>query len=369
MRAITPASIMAQRSPVNRPVTEVTSWLGARFLGEVPVLGGSATSDLSLIGGELEMQVPNEPGWVPTRPDHPLHRYGQELRVRRGWAASDGSVHEMITIGRYLIRRSVAEGDVITVRADGIGQRIENARLTDPLTVPPGQMVIQARTLLAGTGLPLIPVPGLTARAAASRTWERGGSRVDAWDELMTAWPATAWIDPDTRAVSVGPPHSTTGTPVMTFTDGDGGSLISVAPGGGPDDGAPNAVVASSAPDDGSVPVSAIATLGYGPMRWDGPYGPRPAFYSSPLLSTPAQVQSAARTRLASMQAEAWDLTIEAVSCPAVQPGDLVRAVSPDTDTDVVGMVTQARVALTPADEPGQIAVRALRGRLGGVEL
>lgn len=367
MRDITPASVMAQRSPLVRPVVEVTSWLGAQYLGQVEVMGGSATVDMSVIGGELELQAPNVPEWVPTRPDHPLGNNGQELLVRRGWATPDGTVTEWATIGRYLVHRSVPEGDVITVRADGLGQRIENDRFTDPLTVTPGPMLNQARTLLAGTGIPVVLASGLPNRAAVARTWERGGSRAEAWDELMTAWPAASYIDPDSRVMVVRPSFSTSGGPVLTLADGVGGSVVELASGGGPQDGAPNGVVASTAPEDGSVPLSAIAVVQTGPRRWGGPYGRRPAFYASPLLTTRPHVSSAARTRLSNLQTEEWDLTVSNLSCPAVERGDIIRVISAEHDTDVVGQVTEARVALTPDDEPGSVAVRALSGRLGGV--
>lgn len=369
MRDITPAAVMAARSPLVRPVVEVTSWLGSQYLGEVPVMGGVATTDLTIIGGELELQVPNVPEWVPTAPDHPLGNVGQELLVRKGWRGSDGEVLEWATIGRYLIHRAAPEGDAITVRADGLGQRIEHFRFTDPFTAQSGQFLAQARALMSGTGLPVALDSSLSSRASSSRSWERGGSRVEAWDELMTAWGAVSYIDPDARSLVVRAPWVATGAPVLTVTDGVAGSVVEVAPGGGPEDGTPNAVVASSAPEDGSVPLSAIVTVSRGPRRWGGPYGRRPAFYASPLLTTWASVWSAARTRLASMQATTWDVTIDALSCPAIERGDLIRVVSDRNQTDVVGQVILARVAATPEDEPGQIAVQALRGVLGGVEL
>lgn len=369
MRDITPASVIAATSSLIRPVTEVTSWLGAQYLGEVPVMGGSATSDLTLIGGELELQAPNIPEWVPTSPDHPLANNGQELLVRRGWADAQGNVQEWATIGRYLIHRSIPEGDVITVRADGLGQRIEHDRFTDPFTITAGNTFTQARALLQGTGLPVILTPGFSARASVARSWERGGSRVEAWGELMTAWPAVSYIDPDSRAVIIRPPYPTMGEPVMHLTDGVAGSVVDVSSGGGPADGAPNGVVASSAPEDGSVPLSAIATLMRGPRRWTGPYGRRPQFYASPLLTTRQQVAAAASTRLNNLQAETWDLTIDIASCPALERGDLIAVTSTEDDTDIEGLVVSVRVALTPEDEPGQASVQALRGRLGGVRI
>lgn len=369
MRDITPASVMAARSALVRPVAEVTSWLGAQYLGEVPVIGGSAVADLTVIGGELELQVPNVPEWVPAAPDHPLSNFGQELLVRKGWAAPDGTVKEWASIGRYLVHDAVPEGDTITVRADGLGQRIEHARFTDPLTLPAGQFIDQARELLLGTGLAVSLDLGFASRSSVSRTFERGESRAEAWAELMTAWGAVSRIDPDSRTVVVRAPYPTSGNPVVSLADGVGGALVDIAPGGGPEDGTPNAVVASSAPEDGSVPLSAIAMLHVGPRRWNGPYGQRPAFYTSPLLVTRAQVASAARTRLQSMTTVAWDITVDSLSCPATEPGDLIDVTSTDQDTQIVGQAVQTRVALGPDDEPGQTAVHALRGVLGGVPL
>lgn len=369
MRDITPASVMAARSPLVRPVVEVTSWLGSQYLGEIPVIGGEAMSDLTVIGGELEMQVPNTPEWVPTAPDHPLGNLGQELLVRKGWRGPTGDVLEWASIGRYMIARTVTEGDALTVRADGLGQRIENDRFTGPFTVPAGEFLAQARHLMAGTGLPVVLHSSLSSRYTGSRSWERGGSRVDAWNELMTAWGAVSYIDPDTRAMVARAPYSRAGTPALSITDGVAGSVVDVSSGGGPEEGPPNGVVASSAPEDGSVPITSTVTVSTGPRRWGGPYGRRPAFFASPLLTTWTAVDRAARTRLASLQAEAWDLTADQLSCPATQPGDLINVTSDRHHTNVVGQAILTRVALTPDDEPGQVAVQVLRGTLGGVEV
>lgn len=369
MRDITPAAVMVERSPLIRPVVEITSWLGSQYLGEVPVVGGAAMTDLTVIGGALELQVPRAPEWVPTSPDHPLGNLGQELLVRKGWRGPTGDVLEWASIGRYMIRRSVREGEAITVHADGLGQRIEHDRFTNPFTVGAGQFLAQSRALMAGTGIPVVLHPSLENRDSWTRSWERGGSRVEAWEELLTAWGAVSYFDPDGRSLVVRAPYPTTGDPTVTFTDGVSGSVVDVAAGDGPEDGPPNGVVASSAPEDESVPVSATVTMQEGPRRWGGPYGRRPAFYSSPLLTNYEQVAKAAATRLHSLQAQTWDLTADVVSCPATQPGDLVRVISERDDTDVVGRVIETRIGLQPDDEPGQVAVQALRGVLGGVTL
>jgi hypothetical protein len=85
-----------------------------------------------------------------------------------------------------------------------------------------------------------------------------------------------------------------------------------------------NAVVARGEQDTDAAPVQGIAydTDPASPTRWDGPFRRVPAFYASPMITTVAQAQAAATTRLATyLKSRQQDLTIEILPNPAMDPG------------------------------------------------
>jgi hypothetical protein len=91
-----------------------------------------------------------------------------------------------------------------------------------------------------------------------------------------------------------------------------------------------NGVVATSAPQNETDPVlRAVAVETTGPLQWDGPYGRRPRYYSSPLLTTQAQVQQAADSSLALQRGRAVKVEWDAVPNPALEPLDVVALLRP----------------------------------------
>ena len=344
---------------VVRPVVEVTSWLAGAGLGAVDVAQGTVTLDVGAdVLGQLELSVPATKGWIPSGPRHPLAAFGQQLIVRRGFAAADGVVTEWTGLGAYRVRSAVVEGGWVTVLADSVDVRLNLARWVVS-TRTTGSFAGQARQICAG----VVPIRvDAKDRASAARTWEQQQPRRESLLELCDAW-GTALRMIDGQLVIVA---AETGTaPAVTVTRETG--LISVQP-SADGDATPNVVVASSAPEDGAVPVSAMVAVESGPRAWTGPYGQVTAFFGSPLLTTRAACQSAAKTRLARLTAKATDVQITALTDPRIRPGMVVRAVAPDEDTDVTVRATRVRYALTPGQEPGEIAGILLAGRIKGVQ-
>lgn len=340
------------------PVCEVTSWLGGRYLGTIPVAQGevieSATDELL---GSLEISVPATSEWIPSGPGHPLAAAGQELIVRRGYRTTTGDVAGMTYLGRYRTWSAAVEDGYVRVHADSPDKRLSLARFVVP-TRTSGTLSDQASQIVGNRER--LTVLALD-RTGTGRTWEIGSSRLDALNELCDAWGTALRIVDGSLTIT---PTQTSGTPTLTITDGGGGVVVSTKI-ESTTDGIPNAVVASSAPEGNEVPISGIATIQSGPYRWQGPYGEVPEFFTSPLLTTASQVQSAAETRLKRAQSKRVDLTISMPTDPRITLDDII-AVRTAT-INIIGQVTRARHALTLGKEPGEIGLRVLSGTIEGV--
>lgn len=97
-------------------------------------------------------------------------------------------------------------------------------------------------------------------------------------------------------------------------------------------EGTYNAVAAS-----GNTPQGETTTPPFGvaydddptsPTYWDGPFGHKPQFYSSPVLTTNAQCESAAASILARSQGLTRGLTLAMPGHPGLEPGDTISFAS-----------------------------------------
>lgn len=366
MRAVPAGYAELMASAVLRPCWEVTAWLGATYLGPVEVRSGTVTeSAADQVAGSLDLTVPNTAASRPKSTTSPLGWYGQQLRVRTGWKDAAGKPRVWFDLGRYRIRKPVPAGEVLQVKGDSLHQLVVNARFFTPYGFPAGTYKSRVRTLLKSV-LPVTFDPQLVDRPIKAQTYER--ERIEALNDTLSSWPAQLEILPSGVAY-VGRAWENRGATVLaTYSDGPGGLVVDVAPEGGEDD-VPNAVVASSEPDDGKPPLTEVAYTSSGALRWGGPYGFLPAFYSSPLLTTRAQVRAAAQTRLASLQRAVQQVRVTMVVDPRLQLGDVIRVKSAKRGTDVTGRVTGIVHGLTPVERQGDVTVSVLSGVVDGVKV
>ena len=345
-------------SGIVTPTTEVTAYLAGRSLGAIPITQGDVTETAAGDTlGHLKMTLPASAEWIPKTPAHPLAAFGQELIVRRGFVV-DGQAIGWENLGRFRISQTPRASDGwLEVDAASIDQRLTLARwVVDTRTV--GSFTAQARAICAGVVPALITA---TDRAAAPRTWEQGTTRRESLVELLDAWGASLRMINGQLAIV---DAATGATPQGTVRSGDGGTLADCSP---VTDGevTPNAVVASSAPEDSTAPITSMVAVGVGPRRWSGPYGPVPTFYASPLLTTYLQCQAAARTRLARIQAQSPELEVSMVTDPRIRLDSRIRIVD-DEGTNCIVRVTSVTHALTPGREPGRLQGLVLSGTVKG---
>jgi len=311
----------------------VESWLDGELLTDaVPVATGGEDHDRTLsVPERIVLTVPRlyrGESWSPVADDHPLAANGQRLRVQIGVGVGNGRV-EWLQRGWFLVHKSEAAGDAVTVEAVGLLALVQEARLVTPYQ-PTGTMVSTLRGLVE---------PALTVTvddALADRAVPAGinydEDRLAAVHELLDAWPAEAVVNAD-GYLAVAPPADTA-TSVADLTDGAGGTVITAA-GQSTREGAFNAVVARGTASDGAQVQGVSYDTSGGPKAYGGAFNPLPVpfFYSSPLLTTVAQAKSAARTILRRKLREvARTFTVDMVPNPALELGDAVTITTADVD-------------------------------------
>ena len=121
------------------------------------------------------------------------------------------------------------------------------------------------------------------------------------------------------------------GEPVLVIKTGDDGTLV---------DGDEeltrertyNRVIVEGVRSDGTPPVRDVVsdTDTSSPTYYGGPFGRRPRYYSSPLLTTVGQCTTTGESLLARAKGMQSSITLETVPHPGLEAGDLIRAELPD---------------------------------------
>lgn len=291
-------------------------------------VGGSLTQDarragrwdgrLSFVGDDL----------LPRTPNDLLTPFGTFVDVELGLELLDGSV-STVPYGTYEIisSRAVEAPDARTVDV-GLGDLsgiVDRYRFESPLTVSAGtDLGTMVNTVVRNrTGR----TPGLGLQSAtlgAARTFGLETS-TGPWDELLDVldgFSRTAWYN-RTGQLQMG---TTTVDPNLAYPLNPLASLSSDF------DTKPANVIVARGEDTGDTPpVQATAMdtdptsptyAGTGPGT--SPYGRVTQFYSSPLITTVAQAQSAANTILARTVGAGATHTVTLPYDPTISAGDVV---------------------------------------------
>jgi hypothetical protein len=309
----------------------VDSWLGGALLADsIPVSAAVEETDRTLrVPERLTLTVPRRDrgmSWSPVGVNHPLAANGQRLRVQLG-IGLDGTRVEWFQRGWFLIEESTVDGDNVNVTAVGLFALIDEARLVSPYQ-PTGTLVSTLRGLVE-PALTVV-VDGALADRGVPSGINYDEDRLGAVLELLDAWPADAAVSPD-GYLSVTPAVQST-TPVLTLTDGAGGTIIT-AVGASSRDSAANVVVARGTASDGGQVQGVAFDLSGGPTSYGGQFNPLPVpfFFSSPLLTTVEQCNAAAATILAKRQRNTGRaFRVEMVPHPGLLAGDVVSLTTDD---------------------------------------
>ena len=300
------------------------SWRAGELLAaDIPVSDGTEERDRSLnVPERVSLTVPRRDrgyDWDPgADPDHPLAAYGQQLRISYG--IDIGGDFEWIDRGWFLITETSTDGDTATVTAQGLLTFIDEAKFVGPFQ-PSGTLTSTVRSLVE-PALTVVFDSALTDRSVpVGMQWD--DDRLGGLTEVLTAWSADAYVTPD-GYLNV-EPLTDSGSPVLSLTDGAGGTVVRWQ-GTSTRDGAWNVVVAQGEDTNGNQ-IQGVAYDTSSPYRIGGPFSPLPVpyFYSSPLLTTVAQCRTAAATTLLRLRRTASrKLGVTLVPHPGLMTGDII---------------------------------------------
>jgi len=279
--------------------------------------------------GDLTIPL-DDPALFPTDPTDLLTNFGTTITVEMGVQLVDGT-QATVPYGQYVVAQTAGavtrNQRTVTLRLTDLGQRVAGYRFENPYTIPAGtdladavRMVIMDRIAqdpqLAPTGVTLVAgrVFGLDAET-------------DPWRELYELCAGFGYhLFYDASGVlqltqpAPGPARMLT---VATSVDASFDSQP------------PNVVVARGEPDDDTPPVQAVV-MDTDPMSptyagatpGSSPYGRVTRYFASPLLTTTAQAELAARTVLEGARTgAAWQI-IRPYD-PTIDPYDRVTLVDP----------------------------------------
>jgi hypothetical protein len=300
---------------------------------------GGVTRVLEPVSGSLTQDARRNARWdgrlsfagdslLPRRPGDLLTPFGTRVVVELGLELLDGSV-STVPYGTYEIAssrtRTEAGARTVEVGLIDVSDRVDRYRFETALTVASGtDLAAMINTVVTNrTGVnPGVSTVGATLGAARVFGLDPGTAP---WDELLdvlSSFSRTAWYD-RVGAIQVGnlTPDPDTAYPLDLMT-----SLSADY-----DTRPPNVIVARGEAQDGTTPVQAVAVdsdpssptyAGTGPGT--SPYGRVTEFYSSPLLKTVAQAQSAANTILAQNVGAGATYTLVRPYDPTITAGDVV---------------------------------------------
>ncbi|AOZ46159.1 hypothetical protein DUY81_08395 [Acidipropionibacterium acidipropionici] len=319
-----------------RALMEVTSWLGGRRLATLPVVKGSWSvqdADDQDVPGALSFQVPNLPEWRPTAPGHPLAAVGHRFQVRAG--IHHGRTTEWVTLGWFLAKRPVPNGEVLNVEGVGLLEIPHRYTLWSPYTTSAGFTRGKAVKQL----LSMLPV-SLDLADETMPAFTAESDRLAAVRDIVDGWPARLWVD-DNGVVHVSAPWSATdGNWQVEWVDGHDGTLKGVTLQQDTENMF-NGYKVSCTPEGKDTAISATWTMPDGPWKWGGPYGWVPGSFDSATLGTDvAKLRRVAQEMTLRSLRRTDTYSVTAAPDPRVQLGDIAHVRDRTQGLDFIGRVT-----------------------------
>ena len=302
--------------------------------GEVYQLGVKV-ADLPLIEGSVSAERQStvrrtftgsfDPRLAPTSLTDTVTPYGTEIKVWRGIRYPNSQVEEYpIFFGRIdnvRFSRFTCE-----VRASDRAANVTDARFEAPRQATKGMTVVnQIKALIteAVPGAEVIDHTGATATITTPATWDR--ERAVALDNLAASIGAEWFAGADGKFHIDRTPSLSTAPADWVLDAGASGVLVERT---ASLDRAQvyNAVVVNGEPPDGKPPVYAVARHmdATSPLRWGGPFGKVPRFFSTQFITTTQQASDTAVSMLADVISATQSLEVTCVPNPRLFGQDVV---------------------------------------------
>lgn len=342
---------MATQFPSARHQAALNTPTGYNRWIRITASRGGVTRELEPISGSFTQDARRNGRWngrlsfagdalLPKRPGDLLSPFGTIITAELGLQMLDGSVSS-VPYGTYEIsssRTRTAAGErVVDVGLSDVSGKPNRYRLEIPLTVASGTDLGQMINVIITSRTGINPNVSATGRfLGAARTFGLDAGTAP-WDELLdvlAGFSTTAWYD-RVGHIAVGSvipdPESAYPLDQLTSLSADFDTLP------------PNVIVVRGEPPDGQPPVQAIAMdtdpssptyAGTGPGT--SPYGRVTQYYSSPLLETVSQAQSAADTILGNRVGAGATYTLTRPYDPTVDAWDVISVRGQNLAVDAV---------------------------------
>lgn len=242
-------------------------------------------------------------------------------------------VEYAIPAGTFVITEAKESSPgVVELTGEDRWRRVLDARFPRPVTTS-GNTVTAITSLLQGADgrISVTVDPGVNTLAThRPSVWER--DRDKAVNELAQSIGATVFFDP-LGVAHIAPLPSLSQVPYWQITTGPGGARLGRSRGLSRSR-TYNAAAVVGDPGNGVAPVYGFAADDdpASATRYGGPFGKRPRFYKSSLVSTQAQADSTAASLLASVKGITRTLNVQSLTHPGLDAGDVIFA---ETDPGV----------------------------------
>jgi hypothetical protein len=329
-------------------VVRVTVLYNGQPLGDLLAVSGSVTIDGTRDGALRSLSLTCAPDdnarmW--------LTALGAEIQVWRGLTIAGDD--ELVPLGVFVIDADLDEADdgSLAISAADRSQRISRARWTDPYVVAAGADVGTAVGAILTTCWPQCPIGFTTiGKALGAQAIFEAGESSDPWKDaraLMASAGFDLYFDGDGYAQYRLAPDPLTATPCATYYDGALAIVVSRTRKASLGQ-TYNGVIATAEGSGVETPLRGEAwdDVPTSPTYRYGPMGQVPLFYSSPLLTTQADVDSAAATRLARVRGRTEQMAWTLVPNPAHEAFDVIEFVTTATGARARYMIDVVTIPL-----------------------
>jgi hypothetical protein len=296
----------------NTPVVYADVWYGSEIHRQgIPVAGGDVSWDSrQAVEDRCSLTLVDDKS-RGSRLKSIVHAYGCRVNVRAGFALPDGE--ETCSLGWFDITDTDAVEDwrwydwrdeatkvseAVAIKAEGLMSVVDNSRLFAPFQPVPAS---DAWATIRDLCLDVVSVldPGFDAKSipSGSSAIAFDTDRLKAVRSVASLWGAKPVITDDGQLTLVlpgtGPSTPDYGIRINIDAWRNQTSSVDIYNG-----------VAFRGKTTSGIEIWGYATEDSGPLFWGGPFGRRPAFASSDLMTTQAMVDAAAATELARLKTE-----------------------------------------------------------------
>ncbi len=333
---LTWAGMLASAAQV--AVVTANAYLGGTLQAELWVTGGSVTADArrtKLRNGSLTIAAPTLTH-TAAELQALLVTPGVEIAIQRGLIHPNGE-RLMADLGRFIVDEvtwAKAPADALTVTISDLSARVSRARWTDPCQIASGTALADALAELLTDRWSDVDTAFTCPEILGAQAVLESGPDSDPWADACKIAEAHGYaLIFDARGVAVlrNLPDAVQGTPAFAFAPGVT-AIVTERTTVSPLDRVYNGVIASGEGSGNETPVRGEAwdEDASSPTYRFGPFGQVPRFYSSPLITTTDQAESAATSLLAKSVGRIEKLSWAQVPHPGLEPLDVVSVEDSD---------------------------------------